>query len=49
MENAAYGSTICAERTAVFKAVSEGHQKFTAISIARSVIASVGMRFNMIR
>ena len=26
VENAAYGSTICAERTALLKAVSEGHQ-----------------------
>ena len=27
IENAAYGSSICAERTALLKAVSEGHQK----------------------
>ena len=26
VENAAYGSTICAERTALLKAVSEGHK-----------------------
>ena len=34
VENAAYGSTICAERTALVKAVSEGHTEFTAIAIA---------------
>ena len=34
IENASYGMTICAERTAVFKAVSEGATEFTAIAIA---------------
>ena len=34
IENAAYGPTNCAERTAVFKAVSEGHRKFKRIAIA---------------
>lgn len=34
VENAAYGSTICAERTALVKAVSEGRRSFTAIAIA---------------
>ena len=34
IENAAYGCTICAERTAIFKAVSEGHRDFAAIAIA---------------
>ena len=33
VENAAYGSTICAERTAVVKAVSEGHTDFVRIAI----------------
>ena len=33
VENAAYGECICAERTAVVKAVSEGHRKFAAIAI----------------
>ncbi len=35
VENAAYGSTICAERTALVKAVSEGRQMgFVALAIA---------------
>lgn len=34
VENAAYGPSNCAERTAVFKAVSEGVKKFQAIAIA---------------
>ena len=34
IENAGYSPTNCAERTAVFKAVSEGHLKFTRIAIA---------------
>ena len=33
VENAAYGPTNCAERTAIFKAVSEGCQDFTAIAV----------------
>ena len=34
VENAAYGSTICAERTAIVKAVSEGYRDFVRIAIA---------------
>lgn len=35
VENAAFGSTICAERTALLKAVSEGHRAdWVAIAIA---------------
>ncbi len=34
IENAAYGPSNCAERTAVFKAVSEGHRSFVRIAIA---------------
>ena len=34
IENAAFGATICAERTAVSKAVSEGHRRFRRIVIA---------------
>ena len=33
VENAAYTPTNCAERTAVFKAVSEGEREFDAIAI----------------
>lgn len=34
IENASFGLTNCAERTALFKAVSEGAREFTAIAIA---------------
>ena len=34
IENAAYGETVCAERVALFKAVSEGEKSFSAIAIA---------------
>ncbi len=33
IENSSYSLTICAERTAIFKAVSEGYREFKAISI----------------
>lgn len=35
VENSSYGLTICAERSAVFTAVSAGHQEFQAIAIVQ--------------
>jgi cytidine deaminase len=34
IENAVYSETICAERSAVFAAVSQGDRKFSAIAVA---------------
>lgn len=36
IENAAFTPTVCAERTAFFKAVSEGEHEFAAIAVAGS-------------
>ena len=36
MENSAYPMSVCAERTAIVKAVSEGQKEFKAIAISRS-------------
>jgi cytidine deaminase len=33
IENATYGLTICAERVAMFKALSEGHQQFRRVVV----------------
>ena len=34
IESSSYSLTICAERTAIFKAISEGERKFNAIAVA---------------
>ena len=36
IENVSYGLTICAERSAIFAAVSNGHKSFTDLAIASS-------------
>jgi cytidine deaminase len=33
VENASYGLTVCAERVAIFKAISEGEREFDAIAV----------------
>ena len=33
IENATYGLTVCAERVALFKALSDGHRKFRRIAV----------------
>jgi len=59
VENAAYGMTICAERTAAVKAVSEGEREFVAIAVVtadggtpcgacRQVLAEFGPRMKVL-
>lgn len=36
IENASYGATNCAERTAIFKAISEGAKEFKKIAVVSS-------------
>jgi cytidine deaminase len=37
IENASYGLTMCAERVATFKALSEGHRRFRRIAVVTDV------------
>jgi cytidine deaminase len=34
VESSSYGLTCCAERTALFRAISEGHRKFTSLAVS---------------
>ncbi|KAK7048281.1 cytidine deaminase [Favolaschia claudopus] len=52
IENASYGGTICAERTAIVKAVSEGTRSFVALAVVTDVpstISPCGMCRQVIR
>ena len=39
IENASYGLTICAERVAMFKAISEGHRRFRRVVVVADTAA----------
>ncbi|KAF9270844.1 cytidine deaminase [Marasmius fiardii PR-910] len=41
IENASYGGTICAERTGIVKAVSEGKRSFTALAVSTDVSSTI--------
>ena len=41
IENASYGLCNCAERTAIFKAVSEGERQFEALAVAGDTIGPI--------
>lgn len=41
VENASYGGTICAERTAIVKAVSEGTRSFVALAVNTDVVQPI--------
>ena len=39
IENATFGLTMCAERVAMFKALSEGHRRFTRVAVVADTSA----------
>lgn len=39
IENASYGLTLCAERVAMFKALSEGHRRFRRVAVVADTAA----------
>ena len=39
VENATYGLTVCAERVAMFKALSDGHRAFRAVAVVADTSA----------
>jgi cytidine deaminase len=39
VENATYGLTICAERVAMFKALSEGHRRFRRVAVVADTVS----------
>ena len=39
VENATYGLTVCAERVAMFKALSEGHRRFRRVAVVADTAA----------
>ncbi len=38
IENASYGLTVCAERVAMFKALSDGHRSFTRMAVVADTV-----------
>jgi cytidine deaminase len=40
VENASYGLSMCAERTAIFKAISEGEREFEALAVVTETMAA---------
>jgi len=41
VENSSYGLSLCAERVAVFKAISEGYRDFTSIAVIADAYAPI--------